>query len=75
MALRIAQKAGTAMIKPEIVDDANAADTHTVDWTNALLTLPEATVVVVDGEGSEFPYEVLEFDPCRSVNWGLPSGS
>ena len=25
------------MIKPE-VDDANATDTYTVDWTNALLT-------------------------------------
>ena len=59
----IAQNAGTAMIKPE-VDDANATDTYTVDWTNALLTLPEASVVVVDGEGAGFPYEVLEFDPA-----------
>ena len=59
----IAQNAGTAMINPEIVD-ANAADAHTVDWTNALLTLPEATVVVVDGEGPEFPYEVLTFEPA-----------
>ena len=58
----ISQKAGIVIIKPEIVD-INAADTHTVDWTNALLTLPDATVVVVDGEGSEFPYEVLEIDP------------
>jgi len=59
----IAQDAGTAMINPE-VDDANATDTYTVDWTNALLTLPEASVVVVDGDGVGFPYEMLEFDPA-----------
>ena len=59
----IAQDGGTAMINPE-VDDANATDTYTVDWANALLTLPEASVVIVDGEGAGFPYEVLEFDPA-----------
>ena len=59
----IAQDAGTAIIKPEITD-TNAADAHSVDWTNTLLTLPEATVVVVDGEESDLPYEVLEFDPA-----------
>ena len=63
MALVLPKMAGTAMINPE-VDDANATDTYTVDWTNALLTLPEASVVVVDGEGAGFPYEVLEFDPA-----------
>ena len=59
----IAQDAGTAMINPE-VDDANATDTYTVDWTNAQLMLPEASVVIVDGEGAGFPYEMLEFDPA-----------
>ena len=59
----IAQDAGTAMINP-VVDDANATDTYTVDWTNALLTLPEASVVVVDGDGVGFPYKTLEFDPA-----------
>ena len=61
----IAQDGGTAMINPE-VDDVNATDTYTVDWANALLTLPEASVVIVDGEGqgAGFPYEVLEFDPA-----------
>ena len=59
----IAQDAGTAMIKAEI-SDANLGDMPTVDWTNTLLTLPQATVVVVDGEGPGFSYEVLEFDPA-----------
>ena len=59
----IAQDGGTAMINPE-VDDANATDTYTVDWANAQLMLPEASVVIVDGEGAGFPYEVLEFDPA-----------
>ena len=47
----IAQNLGAAMINVAIFD-ANATDTHTVDWAKALLTLPNATVGV----------KVLEFD-------------
>jgi MYXO-CTERM domain-containing protein len=50
----IAQNLGAAMINVAIFD-ANATDTHTVDWAKALLTLPNATA---DGQ-------VLEFDPTE----------
>ena len=58
----IAQDQGVATVKVDI-SDANAEDTHTVDWSSALLIYPEASVVVIEGEGSERPYEGLEFDP------------
>jgi MYXO-CTERM domain-containing protein len=47
----IAQNLGVAMINVAIFD-ANATDTHTVDWAKTLLTLPNATVGV----------KALEFD-------------
>ena len=58
----IAQDQGVATVKVDI-SDANAEDTHTVDWSSALLIYPEASVVVIEGEGSERTYEGLEFDP------------
>jgi MYXO-CTERM domain-containing protein len=59
----VSKDSGTVTVFTNIVD-ANRTDTHTVTWARALQTLPEASVVVVNGEGPEFPYEVLEFDPA-----------
>ena len=59
----ISKDSGTVTVYTNIID-ANQTDTHTVTWARALQALPEASVVAVNGEGPEFPYEVLEFDPA-----------
>ena len=60
----VAQDQGSVVIKAD-VSDPNPGDTYSIDWSKALLALPGATVVVVDDDGSEFSYEVLELDPTN----------
>ena len=59
----VSQDAGTVTVTAHIVD-ANAADTHTIDWTSALTSLPEAVLITVEGDGPQFPYEALQFNPA-----------